>query len=115
MEMLTLLNKNFPSFGATGLTLIAFFELVSVMYVYGHKRFTDDIENMTGSFDIYRFLETIMTTVLRGASGSLLADYVEVYLAGFDVRRHCLLHLLHAHQQPQILCLEQGTGEKLFF
>ena len=38
----------FPSFGATGLTLIAFFELVSVMYVYGHKRFTDDIENMTG-------------------------------------------------------------------
>ena len=37
-----------PSFGATGLTLIAFFELVSVMYVYGHKRFTDDIENMTG-------------------------------------------------------------------
>jgi len=38
----------FDSFGATGLTLIAFFELVSVMYVYGHKRFTDDIENMTG-------------------------------------------------------------------
>ena len=36
------------SFGATGLTLIAFFELISVMYVYGHKRFTDDIENMTG-------------------------------------------------------------------
>ena len=28
--------------------MIAFFELVSVMYVYGHKRFTDDIENMTG-------------------------------------------------------------------
>ena len=44
----------FSSFGATGLTLIAFFELVSVMYVYGHKRFTDDIENMTGgSFHLF--------------------------------------------------------------
>jgi len=38
----------FDSFGATGLTLIAFLELIAVMYVYGHKRFTDDIENMTG-------------------------------------------------------------------
>ena len=40
------------SFGATGLTLIAFAELVSVMYVYGHKRFTDDIENMTGKLSV---------------------------------------------------------------
>ena len=38
----------FDSFGATGLTFIAFAELLSVMYVYGHKRFTKDIENMTG-------------------------------------------------------------------
>lgn len=38
----------FDSFGATGLTFIAFAELVAVMYVYGHKRFTDDIHEMTG-------------------------------------------------------------------
>ena len=30
----------FDSFGATGLTFIAFTELVSVMYVYGHARFS---------------------------------------------------------------------------
>ena len=47
-------SLTFHSFGATGLTLIAFSELVSVMYVYGHKRFTDDIENMTGaSFSVF--------------------------------------------------------------
>ena len=58
------------------------------------------------------FFYTIMMAVLRGASGSLLADNVVVRLASVDVRRHRLLHLLHAHQQPQVLCMEQGTGEK---
>ena len=38
----------FDTFGATGLTFIAFTELVSVMYVYGHQRFTRDIHTMTG-------------------------------------------------------------------
>ena len=38
----------FDRYGAMGLTLIAFIEIVSVMYVYGHKRFTDDIQEMTG-------------------------------------------------------------------
>ena len=38
----------FDSFGATGLTIIAFTELLAVMYIYGHKRFSDDIEEMTG-------------------------------------------------------------------
>ena len=38
----------FDSFGATGLTFIAFTELVSVMYVYGHQKFTRDIAVMTG-------------------------------------------------------------------
>ena len=31
-----------------GLSFIAFCEITAVMYVYGHKRFTDDIEHMTG-------------------------------------------------------------------
>ena len=43
----------FDSFGATGLTFIAFAELLSVMYVYGHSRFTKDIENMTGMWMVY--------------------------------------------------------------
>ena len=101
----------FPSFGATGLTLIAFFELVSVMYVYGHKRFTDDIENMTGgSFNVFLALSWLYS-FFRCATGSVLADNVEIHLASVDVGRHRLLHLLHADQQPQVLGVEQGTGE----
>merc|ERR1711935_128500 len=38
----------FDSFGAYGLTFIAFFELIGMVHVYGHKRFTQDIEDMTG-------------------------------------------------------------------
>ena len=49
----------FDSFRAAGLTFIAFAELVSVMYVYGHKRFTKDIENMTGIYiHLFRFCNT---------------------------------------------------------
>ena len=43
----------FDRYAAMGLTLIAFIEIVSVMYVYGHRRFTDDIQEMTG----YRYDE----------------------------------------------------------
>ncbi len=32
-----------------GLSIIAFCEIMSVMYVYGHKRFTNDIHQMTGT------------------------------------------------------------------
>ncbi len=39
----------FDDYGAMGLTLIAFAEIVTVMYVYGHKRFTEDIYRMTGT------------------------------------------------------------------
>ena len=38
----------FDRYAAMGLTLIAFIEIVSVMYVYGHRRFTEDIHDMTG-------------------------------------------------------------------
>lgn len=34
--------------GSMGLLLIAFFEVIGVMYVYGHQRFIDDIEDMVG-------------------------------------------------------------------
>ncbi|XP_040565853.1 sodium-dependent neutral amino acid transporter B(0)AT3 [Lepeophtheirus salmonis] len=38
----------FDSYGALGLTLIALTEIIVVMYVYGHKKFTQDIKMMTG-------------------------------------------------------------------
>ena len=38
----------FDTYGAMGLTLIALIEIMSVMYIYGHAQFTDDIEEMTG-------------------------------------------------------------------
>lgn len=34
--------------GSMGLIIIAFFEVVVVSYVYGHRKFTDDIEKMIG-------------------------------------------------------------------
>ena len=96
------------SFGATGLTLIAFLELIAVMYVYGHKRFTDDIENMTGASQ--GFPSSFTETLFRRAPGTVLANHVEVHLAGLDVRGDRLLHLLPPHQQPQVLRLEQRAG-----
>ena len=38
----------FDSYGATGLTLIALAEILSIMYLYGHEKFTADIKTMTG-------------------------------------------------------------------
>ncbi|KAG8240432.1 hypothetical protein J437_LFUL003146 [Ladona fulva] len=41
--------KLFDSFAGTiGLVFVALLEMVAVMYVYGHKKFTQDIEDMTG-------------------------------------------------------------------
>lgn len=41
--------KLFDSFAGTiGLVLLAFLENVAVMYIYGHEKFTRDIEEMTG-------------------------------------------------------------------
>ena len=38
----------FDAYGAFGLSLIALIEIMSTMYVYGHKNFTNDIHQMTG-------------------------------------------------------------------
>lgn len=41
--------KLFDSFAGTiGLVLLALLEMVAVMFVYGHEKFTQDIEDMTG-------------------------------------------------------------------
>jgi len=64
----------FDSFGATGLTFIAFTELVSVMYVYGHARFSRDIERMTGVRPgwywqiMWRFVSPVLMVVVIGSS-----------------------------------------------
>ena len=55
----------FDEFGATGLTLIAFIEIICVMYVYGHRRFTDDIEDMTGKRIKFYFLFIILEISLN--------------------------------------------------
>lgn len=38
----------FDRYGAFGLTIIAFSEIMAVVYVYGHERFSQDVYNMTG-------------------------------------------------------------------
>jgi len=77
----------FDSFGATGLTFIAFAELLSVMYVYGHTRFTKDIENMTGVRPglywqiMWRFVSpTLMAAVISSSIYFLLTN-TPVYTA----------------------------------
>ena len=55
----------FDEFGATGLTLIAFIEIICVMFVYGHRRFTDDIEDMTGKRIKFYFLFIILEVSLN--------------------------------------------------
>ena len=45
------------SYGAMGLTFIALVEIISVMYVYGHDRFMQDIAMMTGGKRPSRYWE----------------------------------------------------------
>lgn len=41
--------KMFDSFAGTiGLVVVAFLEMISVVYIYGHEKFTQDIYDMTG-------------------------------------------------------------------
>jgi len=77
----------FDSFGATGLTFIAFAELLSVMYVYGHQKFTKDIQNMTGVRPglywqvMWRFVSpTLMAAVIASSIYFLLTN-TPVYTA----------------------------------
>lgn len=63
--------KLFDSFAGTiGLVLVALLETVAVMYVYGHKKFTQDIEDMTGYRPgwywqiTWRFLGPALMTVI---------------------------------------------------
>ena len=60
----------FDKYGAMGLTLIALIEIVATMYVYGHRKFTSDIKQITG-YQIgwywqimWRFVAPILLTSL---------------------------------------------------
>ena len=76
----------FDSFGATGLTFIAFTELVSVMYVYGHQKFTRDITVMTGVRpglfwqitwrSVLLIMTVMMTMMSRFVSPALMAGII---------------------------------------
>jgi len=77
----------FDSFGATGLTFIAFAELLSVMYVYGHTRFTKDIQNMTGVRPglywqvMWRFVSPTLMAAIIASSIYFLLTNTPVYTA----------------------------------
>ncbi|GFG38224.1 hypothetical protein Cfor_12220, partial [Coptotermes formosanus] len=67
--------KLFDSFAGTiGLVLVALLETLAVMYVYGHKKFTQDIEDMTGYRPglywqiTWRFLGPLLMTVILVSS-----------------------------------------------
>ncbi|MPC94808.1 Sodium-dependent neutral amino acid transporter B(0)AT3 [Portunus trituberculatus] len=58
--------------GSMGLIIIAFFETIVISYVYGHKKFSSDIEKMIGEYPgiywqaTWRFISpiTIFTIVV---------------------------------------------------
>lgn len=99
----------FDTFGATGLTFIAFTELVSVMYVYGHKRFTQDIKNMTGGNSISLNKENISCS--RVPTKPVLANNVEIHLPHLHGHCHHLQCVLHAVRYSYLHCLEPTKGE----
>ena len=64
----------FDTYGAMGLTLIALTEILAVMYIYGHRQFTDDIEEMTGVRPgiywqvCWRFVSPVLLAIVLGTS-----------------------------------------------
>ncbi|KAL3287988.1 hypothetical protein HHI36_002442 [Cryptolaemus montrouzieri] len=74
--------KMFDSFAGTiGLVVVALMEMISVIYIYGHEKFTKDIQDMTGikpgpywQFS-WRFLApTIMVVILVSSIISMVRD-----------------------------------------
>ncbi|KAG5865600.1 hypothetical protein JTB14_020734 [Gonioctena quinquepunctata] len=73
----------FDSFAGTiGLVVVAFLEMVSVIYVYGHEKFTKDIHEMTGVKPglywqiTWRFLAPfIMAVILISSVISMIIDH----------------------------------------
>lgn len=72
----------FDSFAGTiGLVVVAFLEMIAVIYVYGHAKFTQDIYDMTGIRPgpywqiTWRFLApAIMTVILISSIVSMILD-----------------------------------------
>ncbi|KAJ1519453.1 hypothetical protein ONE63_004743 [Megalurothrips usitatus] len=72
----------FDSFaGTVGLVIIALLEMIAVIFIYGHERFTQDIEDMTGYRPgwywqiTWRFLApVIMTGILVSSVGYMIMN-----------------------------------------
>lgn len=67
--------KMFDSFAGTiGLVVVALLEMISVIYIYGHKKFTQDILDMTGYKPglywqiTWRFLAPILMVIILVSS-----------------------------------------------
>ena len=77
----------FDTYGAMGLTLIALTEILSVMYIYGHAQFTDDIEEMTGIRPgfywqiCWRFISPALLTIVLVSSVITQAITTPTYVA----------------------------------
>lgn len=67
--------KMFDSFAGTiGLVVVALLEMIAVIYIYGHQKFTQDIYDMTGHKPglywqiTWRFLAPILMVVILVSS-----------------------------------------------
>lgn len=90
----------FDSFAGTiGLIVLALMEMIAVMYVYGHEKFTNDIYEMTGVKPglywqiTWRFLAPgIMIVILVWSVVSMLIKHPEY--STWDAEQVILLQLL---------------------
>lgn len=68
--------------GNYSLLIIAFFECVSVSYIYGIKRFADDIEMMTGSRPHFYFMLCWKFISPMAMISILMASFLELWQSG---------------------------------
>ena len=109
----------FDTYGAMGLTLIALTEIISVMYIYGHAQFTDDIEEMTGIRPgwywqiCWRFIAPVLLTVILVSSIIVQALNTPTYIAwvGSEVNTIAYLFWICAFCIAKVFCEVTSTLE----
>ncbi|KAB7505937.1 Sodium-dependent neutral amino acid transporter B(0)AT3, partial [Armadillidium nasatum] len=91
--------------GSMGLIIIAFFELVVISYVYGHKKFSDDIQKMIGERPglywqaMWRFISPLTVFGIVTASVVTTFMYPPTYPA-WDKETVSMIALLIGYEQP---------------
>lgn len=90
----------FDSFAGTiGLVVVALMEMIAVIYVYGHKKFTQDIFEMTGYKPgpywqiTWRFLAPVLMTVILISSVVSMIIKHPTYQAWISTTVHFLILL----------------------